>query len=133
MQATKARLIEWVGKVKPRDITDELFRASAAAFAENEERKYPRIKKAEIKGSRPHLSHDDPSDKEEIITVEMQSENGSRLGTFRVHQDGSGKLLPCRRFKNGLARGPQSTKQEVTQTTKSADGTEKVEPSEHKT
>ncbi|MCJ1399439.1 hypothetical protein MMC11_002641 [Xylographa trunciseda] len=129
MQATKARLVEWVGKVKLHDIKDDLFRTSVAAFAENEERKYPRIKKAEIKGSTPHLSHDDPSDKEEVITVEVQSTKGTRLGTCHVHQDGTGKLLPARGFKKELAGGPQSPPEQKVVQTKSVDKIEKSESS----
>jgi hypothetical protein len=52
----------------------------------------PRVKKAEIKGSVPHKSHDDPSDPEEVISIRFKDENGSRLGTAHVHEDGSGNV-----------------------------------------
>lgn len=52
----------------------------------------PRIKKAEIKGSNPHNSHDDPSDPEEVISVRFKDEDDSRLGTAHVHEDGSGEV-----------------------------------------
>lgn len=48
--------------------------------------------KAEIKGSNPHKSRDDPSDPENVISIRFKDENGSRLGTAHVHEDGSGQV-----------------------------------------
>lgn len=49
-----------------------------------------KVKKAEIKGVRPHQSHDDPSDDKLVISVRFKDEEDRRLGTGHVHEDGSG-------------------------------------------
>jgi hypothetical protein len=50
------------------------------------------VAKAEIRGSQPHKSHDDPDDPEDVISVRLKDENDVRLGTAHVHEDGTSKI-----------------------------------------
>ena len=50
------------------------------------------VKKAEIKGTRLHQSHDDPSDDKLVISVRFKDEEDRRLGTGHVHEDGTGSV-----------------------------------------
>ena len=50
------------------------------------------MKKAEIKGTRLHQSHDDPSDPKPVISIRFKDENDRRIGTGHVHEDGTGQV-----------------------------------------
>ena len=50
------------------------------------------VKKAEIKGTQLHQSHDDPNDKKPVISVRFKDEQDRRLGTGHVHEDGTGSV-----------------------------------------
>ncbi|GAB1195920.1 hypothetical protein APSETT444_005185 [Aspergillus pseudonomiae] len=111
MQATGRRFIQYVGGVALSDIKNVKHREAVRAFGDQVEQdvrshrydllkrlanyplKDPRVKKAEIRGSEPHKSHDDPTDPQDVISVRMKDENDSRLGTAHVHEDGTSKLL----------------------------------------
>ncbi|KAE8842951.1 hypothetical protein PTNB73_01000 [Pyrenophora teres f. teres] len=80
MQASSCRLIKYVGTVT----LDKLDSQSRPVN--------PAIKKAEIKGSKWHQSHDDPNDKKPVISIRFKDENDRRITTGHVHQDGTGKL-----------------------------------------
>lgn len=41
------------------------------------------------RGSQPHLSHDDPTDKKEVISVRLKNGEVKTIQRIHVHQDGS--------------------------------------------
>ncbi|OAL57161.1 hypothetical protein IQ07DRAFT_638525 [Pyrenochaeta sp. DS3sAY3a] len=83
-------LIKYVGTVT-LDKLDSQSRPVVKAFCEQAEKDNPAIKSAEMKGSRWHQSHDDPNDKEPVISIRFNDENDRRITTGHVHQDGNGK------------------------------------------
>ncbi|KAE8349568.1 hypothetical protein BDV28DRAFT_160385 [Aspergillus coremiiformis] len=92
MQATRKRLIQYVGGVALSDIKNIMHRDAARALCEKVEQEDSRVKKAQIKGSQPHKSYDDPDDPKDVISIRFLSENDTRLGTAHVHEDGSFKM-----------------------------------------
>ncbi|KAK2757982.1 hypothetical protein FQN54_004388 [Arachnomyces sp. PD_36] len=92
MQATGRRLIQYVGSVALSDIKNPKHRDAVNAFCNNLEQEDTRVKKAEIRGSQPHQSHDDPDDAQDVISVRFKDESDSRLGTAHVHEDGTSKM-----------------------------------------
>lgn len=50
------------------------------------------MKKAEIKGTHLHKSHDDLNDPKPVISIRFKDENDTRVGTGHVHDDGTGQV-----------------------------------------
>ncbi|KAI9845097.1 MAG: hypothetical protein M1837_005101 [Sclerophora amabilis] len=79
--ATARRLVQYVGNVQPGHIKDPAWCGSVKAFCETMEKEDPRITKAEIKGSQPHKSNDDPNETEDVISVRFKDNNDQRVAT----------------------------------------------------
>jgi hypothetical protein len=47
----------------------------------------------DFRGSRPHPSHDDPSDKEDVISVRFKDGDNKTMRRLHIHQDGSVKKI----------------------------------------
>jgi hypothetical protein len=47
----------------------------------------------DFRGSRPHPSHDDPSDKEDVISVRLKDGDNKTMRRLHIHQDGSVKKI----------------------------------------
>ncbi|KAI3016057.1 hypothetical protein CBS147347_10873 [Aspergillus niger] len=92
MQATGKRLIQYVGNVALADIQNATHREAVSAFCARIEQENPKVKKAEIKGSQPHKSHDDPEDKLNVISIRFKDDGDIGLGTAHVHEDGTGNV-----------------------------------------
>ncbi|KAI9733896.1 MAG: hypothetical protein M1834_002551 [Cirrosporium novae-zelandiae] len=92
MNPTRAKLIQFVGKVALDDTQHRTHRVGVQILCEAQEKADPHIKKAEIKDSIPHKSHDDPNDPEEVISVHFKDENDKRIGTAHVYKNGTGKV-----------------------------------------
>ena len=45
------------------------------------------------RGSQPHKSYDDPSDKEDVISVRFKDSEDKRVATAHLHKDGSSKVV----------------------------------------
>ena len=43
------------------------------------------------RGNQPHKSHKDPTDPQEVISVQLLKEDESRIETIHVHEDGTSK------------------------------------------
>ncbi|KAF1979465.1 hypothetical protein BU23DRAFT_522715, partial [Bimuria novae-zelandiae CBS 107.79] len=54
--------------------------------------KNPTVQKAEIKGTRLHQSHDNPSDTKPVISIRFKDENDRRIGTGHVYEEGTGQV-----------------------------------------
>ncbi|KAF1352919.1 hypothetical protein EJ07DRAFT_135256 [Lizonia empirigonia] len=87
MQATSRRLIKFVGSVTLEHLDSKTLPVVKGYCEKN-----PIITKAEIKGSKWHKSHDDPNDSELVISIRFKDENGRRITTGHVHQDGTGRI-----------------------------------------
>ncbi|KAE8139208.1 hypothetical protein BDV38DRAFT_281373 [Aspergillus pseudotamarii] len=65
------------------------------------ERADPRVTVADIQGSRAHESSKDRDDKEKVITVGLQTNSGTRIGSLHVHLDGTFKFFASRAGREG--------------------------------
>ncbi|KAB8256811.1 hypothetical protein BDV32DRAFT_128514 [Aspergillus pseudonomiae] len=91
-QSTARRFYQIIGKTKLTDLPLE-WQAPVSQFLDAEEKADPEFKNAEIRGSRPHLSHDDPSDKEDVISVRLKDADNKTMRRIHIHQDGSAKKI----------------------------------------
>ncbi|KAJ5203001.1 hypothetical protein N7449_005080 [Penicillium cf. viridicatum] len=105
-KSTQQRLYKIVGSTKLSDLAPE-WQTSVSRFLDAEEKADPKFKNAEIRcflttlksigdkligdyrGSQPHLSHDDPSDKEDVISIRLKDGDNKTLQRAHVHVDGS--------------------------------------------
>ncbi|KAM3501023.1 hypothetical protein MY11210_009437 [Beauveria gryllotalpidicola] len=92
MIPTTRRLIQYVGTVSLDQFSNPALRQAVKEFCETQEQENPSVKKAEIKGTYLHKSHDDPSDPLPVISVRFKDENDRRVGTGHVHEDGTGSV-----------------------------------------
>ncbi|KAG5302385.1 hypothetical protein I7I50_03319 [Histoplasma capsulatum G186AR] len=90
---TVKRLIQYTGKTKLEHITDPAWYNSVKTFCEKFENDNSGVMKAEIKGSHPHKSYDDPSDLEDVISIRFKDSEDKRVATAHVHKDGSSKVI----------------------------------------
>ncbi|KAE8400350.1 hypothetical protein BDV37DRAFT_209628 [Aspergillus pseudonomiae] len=60
-----------------------------------------RITVADIQGSRAHKSSKDREDKENVITVGLQTNSGTRIGSLHVHLNGTFKFFASRAGREG--------------------------------
>ncbi|KAI4917180.1 hypothetical protein J4E90_003687 [Alternaria incomplexa] len=91
MQASSRRLIQYVGKVTLEHLDAESV-PLVKAFCEKTEKDKPVIKKAEIKGSKWHRSHDDPNDEKLVLSIRFLDDNGKRVTTGHLHKDGTSNV-----------------------------------------
>ncbi|GFF98175.1 hypothetical protein IFM53868_09675 [Aspergillus udagawae] len=91
-QSTTRRLYQLIGKTKLTDLPLEWQGPVSQVLAE-EETADPNFKNVEIRGSRPNPSHDDPSDKEDVISVRLKDADNKTMRRLHIHQDGSVKKL----------------------------------------
>ncbi|KAL8743925.1 MAG: hypothetical protein Q9190_003774 [Brigantiaea leucoxantha] len=94
MNSSSRRLVQYVGSVKLENFPNAQLRQTVQAFCEKQEQqaRNSEVKKAEIKGTQLHQSHDDPSDNKPVISVRFKDEQDRRLGTGHVHEDGTGSV-----------------------------------------
>lgn len=85
---TKQRLYQFIGKVKLSDLPTA-WQNPVDSVLLNQEQADPDFKFAEIRGSQPHLSHDDPTDKKEVISVRLKNGEVKTIQRIHIHQDGS--------------------------------------------
>ncbi|RAL03697.1 uncharacterized protein BO80DRAFT_442279 [Aspergillus ibericus CBS 121593] len=96
--ATTRRLYQLIGKTNITDIPPEwvspaydvLEMEENAPMKSNQD---PNFKNAEIRGSEPHYSHDDPTDDQEVISVRIKDEKMKTLRRLHIHKDGSVKRV----------------------------------------
>ncbi|EME41721.1 hypothetical protein DOTSEDRAFT_37062 [Dothistroma septosporum NZE10] len=104
MNPTQQRLIQNVGKTLPSQITRPGWQSKVTGYCEQFEKarswrdvnvqQNPEAKAAEIRGSEPHYSRDDPPDNKEVISIRFTDANGKRIASAHVHEDGDGKIVP---------------------------------------
>ncbi|PGH07919.1 hypothetical protein AJ79_06127 [Helicocarpus griseus UAMH5409] len=70
-------------------------------FQTEVEKADPRIKAANIQGSRAHPSSKDRDDKQDSITVGLETHSGTRIGSLHIHLDGTFKFFPSRAGRQG--------------------------------
>ncbi|PYI02370.1 hypothetical protein BO78DRAFT_454160 [Aspergillus sclerotiicarbonarius CBS 121057] len=87
-QATTRRLYQLIGKTKLTDLPPEWV-SPVYDVLESEENADPNFKNAEIRGAKPHPSHDDPTDKQDVISVRIKDDELKTLRRLHIHQDGS--------------------------------------------
>ncbi|KAJ5677297.1 uncharacterized protein N7477_002930 [Penicillium maclennaniae] len=85
---TQQRLYKVIGKVKLADLPIK-WQFPVDTTLLNEEQANPDFTFAEIRGSLPHLSHDDPTDAEEVVSVRLKNGENKTIQWIRIHQDGS--------------------------------------------
>ncbi|KAK2756124.1 hypothetical protein FQN54_005532 [Arachnomyces sp. PD_36] len=95
LQATARRLIQYVGGTKLTDLPIS-WQAPVDQVLSQQEKDDPRIKLAEIRGSQPHASRDDPEDKQDVISVRLLGEARERIATIHIHEDASSKKVTWR-------------------------------------
>lgn len=66
--------------------------------------KDPRCKKANLRGTELHDSHDDPTDKKKVISIRFLDENDRRVGTGHLHEDGTAKFR-YKQNRNAVGKG----------------------------
>ncbi|KAI0760091.1 hypothetical protein C8Q74DRAFT_1372042 [Fomes fomentarius] len=97
MFPTMKQLIQWVGKTHLDHIESSTWRDRVKQTTEAFQVQFPTAERAEIKGSRPHISHDDPTDPAEVISIRMFDLYWRRLASIHVHEDGSYKVAHRKR------------------------------------
>ncbi|KAK3045602.1 hypothetical protein LTR09_012831 [Extremus antarcticus] len=95
VSSTAKNLINFVGKVKPSQITSSTWKSSVQKFCENFETQNAEtdVKNAEIRGAKPHKSNDDPSETNDVISVRFTDSNGKRVASAHVYENGNGKVV----------------------------------------
>ncbi|KAL4891345.1 hypothetical protein BDV59DRAFT_182278 [Aspergillus ambiguus] len=91
-QSTTRRLYQLIGKTKLTDLPLE-WQAPVSQVLDAEEKTDSNFKNAEIRGARPHPSHDDPSDKEDVVSVRLKDGNNKTMRRLHIHRDGSVKQI----------------------------------------
>ncbi|KAE8321283.1 hypothetical protein RU639_013165 [Aspergillus parasiticus] len=92
MSSITKRFMSFVGKNRLEDIVDPKLRAVVIGYCDAQEKKDPRCKKANLRGTELHDSHDDPTDKKKVISIRFLDENDRRVGTGHLHEDGTAKF-----------------------------------------
>ncbi|QDS74127.1 hypothetical protein FKW77_009919 [Venturia effusa] len=92
MIPSSRRFITYVGSCSLKDFANPELRRVVQQFCEKQENENPNVKKAEIKGTTLHQSHDDPTDPKPVISVRFKDESDRRIGTGHVHEDGTGQV-----------------------------------------
>ncbi|KAF2161842.1 hypothetical protein M409DRAFT_27898 [Zasmidium cellare ATCC 36951] len=83
------RFISYVGKVKLGDFKDPSLLKQVHKYCNDQETRDPRIKQASIQGTELHQSHKDPNDPKKVISIKFLDEEGKRVGTGHLHEDGT--------------------------------------------
>ncbi|KAJ5184186.1 hypothetical protein N7492_001802 [Penicillium capsulatum] len=91
-KATTARLYQLVGKTKLNDLPFE-WRSPVSGYLDGEEKADPNFKNAEIRGSKPHPSHDDPDDNQDVVSIRLKDGDMKTIRRVHVHLDGSVKKI----------------------------------------
>ncbi|KAJ5883458.1 uncharacterized protein N7473_010344 [Penicillium subrubescens] len=85
---TTQRLYQFLGKTKLEDLPPS-WQGPMDRVLKSEEQKNPNFKFAEIRGSSPHRSYDDPSDPDDVLSVRLKNEDKKTIDRIHVHQDES--------------------------------------------
>ncbi|PYI02932.1 hypothetical protein BO78DRAFT_350731 [Aspergillus sclerotiicarbonarius CBS 121057] len=85
---TAQRLYQLIGKTKLEDLPTG-WQAPIDHALREQEQANPDFKCAEIRGSKPHPSHDDPSDPEDVISVRLKNDEMKTIDRIHVHKDGT--------------------------------------------
>ncbi|KAL4813555.1 hypothetical protein BDW67DRAFT_106427 [Aspergillus spinulosporus] len=91
-KATARHLYQIIGKTKLSDLPVE-WQATVSNVLDTEETTDAKFKNAEIRGSKPHPSHDDPEDKQDVISVRIKDSELKTLRRLHIHEDGSVKRI----------------------------------------
>ncbi|KKK21401.1 hypothetical protein ARAM_007161 [Aspergillus rambellii] len=94
MASIARRFYTVVGKVTLEQVRVEnkngaQWALSVDKCATEEENADPKFKKLKIKGAVAHQSHKDPSDQQDVISLQFLDENENRIKTKHVHEDGT--------------------------------------------
>ncbi|KAL3474255.1 hypothetical protein BJX99DRAFT_260523 [Aspergillus californicus] len=92
MSTTIRRFISYVGKVSLSDFKDKTHMALVDNYCKEQETRDSRVKKASIEGTDFHDSHKDPTDPQQVISVKFPDEEGKRVGTGHLHENGTSKF-----------------------------------------
>ncbi|KAF2004737.1 hypothetical protein P154DRAFT_426303 [Amniculicola lignicola CBS 123094] len=92
MIPSSQRLIRYVGSITLDHFPNPALRQVVKDFCEKQENENPNVKRAEIKGTHFHQSHDDPNDPKPVISIRFKDENDRRIGTGHIHEDGTGQV-----------------------------------------
>ncbi|PYH38050.1 uncharacterized protein BO87DRAFT_455648 [Aspergillus neoniger CBS 115656] len=91
-KATARSLYQLIGKTRLGDLPPE-WQAPVGQVLDAEEKSDPRFKNAEIRGSKPHASHDDPTNPKEVVSVRIKDDGLKTFRRLHIHQDGSVKRI----------------------------------------
>ncbi|MCJ1431411.1 hypothetical protein MMC27_000763 [Xylographa pallens] len=132
MQATKSLFTQFVGKVKKTDIVSPKWMGVLDTALEEAKAKDPRIKQAEIRGATPHPSNDDPGGARTHLSVIVKDENGKRIGTYHVHEDGTSELAQNSRGKSSSRSAEKARKAKSSETASQAEDQPKGQTGDQK-
>ncbi|KAI1829066.1 hypothetical protein NUH16_011041 [Penicillium rubens] len=85
---TTQRLYKLIGKTKLEDLP-VTWQGPMDQVLQQQEKANPNFKCAEIRGSNPHPSHDDPSDPDDVLSVRLKNADEKTIDRIHVHQDGT--------------------------------------------
>ncbi|KAI2794150.1 hypothetical protein POX_a00740 [Penicillium oxalicum] len=92
---------QWVSSVtKIRDDVETQASATNISYVHLADRQqYTTAAGYEIQGAKAHKSSKDPSDPDDVLTIAFYSQNGTRLLSGHIHENGTYKLAESRAGK----------------------------------
>ncbi|KAL3429150.1 hypothetical protein BDV09DRAFT_180876 [Aspergillus tetrazonus] len=106
----KRTILGLIGKVTLDDVrslngsSGDKWVSSVKKIRDDIESKYPTLTGYEIQGAKAHKSSKDPTDDDDVLTIAFYSQNGTRLLSGHVREDGTYRLAESRAGK-GKAQG----------------------------
>ncbi|KAJ5943167.1 hypothetical protein N7516_003335 [Penicillium verrucosum] len=94
------KLLKLVGKVTLEDVRS----VNGPKVMSANHQQYNTAAGYEIQGEMAHKSSKDPSDPDDVLTIAFYSQNGTRLLSGHVHENGTYKLAESRA---GKGKGPK--------------------------
>ncbi|PYH99826.1 hypothetical protein BO71DRAFT_394047 [Aspergillus ellipticus CBS 707.79] len=110
---TKRSILNLLGRVTEEDVrktngsSGSQWVSSLQKLKDDVESQYDSVTGYEIQGAKAHKSSKDPSDPDDVITIGFYSQNGTRLLSGHVHENGTYKLAESRAGK-GKGKGQGS-------------------------
>ncbi|RAL06583.1 uncharacterized protein BO97DRAFT_401728 [Aspergillus homomorphus CBS 101889] len=110
---TKRSILNLLGRVTEEDVrktngsSGSQWVSSLQKLKDDVESQYDSVTGYEIQGAKAHKSSKDPADPEDVITIGFYSQNGTRLLSGHVHENGTYKLAESRAGK-GKGKGQGS-------------------------
>ncbi|KAH1414973.1 hypothetical protein KXV70_004899 [Aspergillus fumigatus] len=105
----KKNILSLIGKVTLEDVKSlngpkgDQWVSSVKKLRDSVETQYPTLTGYEIQGAKAHRSSKDPTDDDDVLTIAFYSQNGTRLLSGHVHEDGTYKLAESRAGKGKAA------------------------------